>query len=296
MQLDYTFFYRNTFRPLASLSLHEVACVPCPKGYTRKIQKALSYSIYCVIAGKGVFALTGGGASFSFSLAAGDCFAVYPGMSVALSADAEDPWTLGCVSFDGTDARLLLSASGFEPKNPVIQPEQEIMTQIVGILSGIYTYRGEELYSLAQSTALLYTFMAFLIKSASMKHPSVTPGWIGTQRFQKAMDYISANYSHSITVNDIAQYVCISRSRLYRIFIEQIFISPQQYLTEFRIREACHLIEKPSGTIKEIAVAVGFNDPAYFSDVFKQITGKSPTQYKKDFEKYVIKNANKTCS
>ncbi|GHV95070.1 hypothetical protein AGMMS50293_13900 [Spirochaetia bacterium] len=93
------------------------------------------------------------------------------------------------------------------------------------------------------------------------------------------MDYIANNFSRPITVNDIASHVSLSRSRLYRVFMQQIFISPQQYLTEFRIREAARLLQRRSGSIKEIAIAVGIEDPLYFSTVFKQITGKSPKNY-----------------
>jgi len=99
--------------------------------------------------------------------------------------------------------------------------------------------------------------------------------------FQKALDFIGENYMKPITVEDIASYVNLSRSRLHQIFLQQIFISPKQYLTEYRVREARNLLEKRSGSVKEIAQAVGFDDQLYFSNVFKQITGKSPNNYVK---------------
>jgi AraC-like DNA-binding protein len=93
---------------------------------------------------------------------------------------------------------------------------------------------------------------------------------------------VANNYSRPITVNDIALHVNLSRSRLYRVFMQQIFISPQQYLTEVRIREATRMLQQRSGSIKEIAIAVGIDDPAYFSILFKQVTGKSPKNYMQD--------------
>jgi AraC-like DNA-binding protein len=105
------------------------------------------------------------------------------------------------------------------------------------------------------------------------------PGWTGTVHFQKAVDYITINYSRPIIVADIANNVNLSRSRLYRVFMQQIFISPQQYLTEYRMRQAIHLLEKRKNSIKEIANAVGIEDPQYFSNLFKQVTGKSPKNY-----------------
>jgi AraC-like DNA-binding protein len=82
-----------------------------------------------------------------------------------------------------------------------------------------------------------------------------------------------------ITVKDIADHVNLSRSRLYRLFLQHLFISPQQYLTEYRIREGRNLLEKRGGSIKEIANAVGIEDPHRFTIMFKQMCGKSPTEY-----------------
>jgi AraC-like DNA-binding protein len=275
MEPVYKFYFKNAFKPLASLSLYEVACFECPGGYTLPFEKPDAFAIYGVVGGKGVYTLAG----TEYPAREGDFFAMYPDMSVVCRADKSEPWTLCAVSFDGADARILLNAAGFEPKSPVIRPDRFVAEQVVGIVTAIYTYRGQEIFSLAQSTALLYALMAFLIKNSSWDQTTMPPGWTGAIHFQKALDFVANNYSRPITVNDIASHVNLSRSRLYRIFMQQIFISPQQYLTEVRIREATHLLQRRTGSIKEIAIAVGIEDPAYFSTLFKQVTGKSPKNY-----------------
>ncbi|GHV95205.1 hypothetical protein AGMMS50293_15250 [Spirochaetia bacterium] len=275
MEPVYKFYFKNNFRPLASLSLHEAACFECPGGYVLPFDKPDAYAIYCVTSGKGIYTLSG----TEFPAAEGQFFAMYPDMPVVCRADRQEPWTLCAVSFDGADARLLLNAAGFEPKNPVIHPDAMVAEQVVEIMTAIYTYRGQEIFSLAQSTALLYALMAFLIKNSSWDQTAMPPGWTGAVHFQKALDYVANNFSRPITVNDIASHVNLSRSRLYRVFMQQIFISPQQYLAEFRIREASRMLQRRSGSIKEIAIAVGIEDPSYFSVLFKQITGKSPKSY-----------------
>jgi YesN/AraC family two-component response regulator len=50
------------------------------------------------------------------------------------------------------------------------------------------------------------------------------------------------------------------------------------------MRQAIHLLEKRKGSIKEIANAVGIDDPLYFSTLFKQVTGKSPKNYMKEIK------------
>jgi AraC-like DNA-binding protein len=278
MELDYVYFFKNQFRPLASLSLHETALLTCPASSVLPMEQPDSYAVYLVVDGYGTYNL--GGADFSIKK--DDIFVMYPNVPVRCSADKAESLQLQAVSFDGVDARLLLNAAGFEPKNPVRTLDPHTADSISKVMTGIYAWRGQEIYSTIQSTALIYAMLSALVKCASWDQSAMPPGWTGTVHFQKALDYINSNYSRPINVTDIADHVNLSRSRLYRVFMQQIFISPQQYLTEFRIREAIRLLETRSGSIKEIAAAVGIEDALYFSNLFKQITGKSPKNYMKD--------------
>jgi AraC-like DNA-binding protein len=126
---------------------------------------------------------------------------------------------------------------------------------------------------------MIYLFMSAMVKTATWDQSIVQPGWTGAVHFQKAIDFIAANYSKPINISDIAEQVNLSKSRLFQVFKQQIFISPQQYLTEYRIREAIRFLEQRKGSIKEIALAVGFEDPLYFTRIFKQVMGRSPNNY-----------------
>ena len=274
---NYKYYYKNDFRPLASLSLHEVAGFDCPPGYVLPLKKPDAYGLYYVMEGKGVYTLSG----TEFPVGENDLFVIYPDTEIECRADKEDPFTLRAVSFNGVDALLLLNASRFDPKSPVRHMEDDTADNVVRFMAGIYTYRGQDIYGTTQSTSILYAFMSLLVKTASWDQTAMPPGWTGVVHVQKALDFISENYHRPITVKDIAEHVNLDRSRLYRVFLQHVFISPQQYLTEYRIREGRRLLEKRSGSIKEIAQAVGIDDPLYFSKVFKQICGKSPTEYMK---------------
>ena len=272
---NFKYYYKNDFRPLASLSLHEVAGFECPPGYTLPLKKPDAYALYFVMEGKGVYIL--GGAEHP--VAENDLFVLYPDTEIECRADKEDPFTLRAASFNGADALLLLNASRFDPKAPVRHMEDEEADNVIRFMAGLYTFRGQDIYGTTQSTAILYAFMSMLVKSATWDQTAMPPGWTGAVHIQKALDFISDNYAKPITVKDIAEHVNLSRSRLYRVFLQHIFISPKQYLAEYRVREGRNLLEKRSGSIKEIAQAVGIDDPLYFSRVFKQICGKSPTDY-----------------
>ena len=94
-----------------------------------------------------------------------------------------------------------------------------------------------------------------------------------------AIKYIQFNYSHDISIDDIAKAVGVSRSHLYRVFMSNVGQSPIDYLTSYRISEACFLLKNSQLSIAEIAVSVGFFDQFYFSRVFKKSKGVPPSKY-----------------
>jgi len=99
---------------------------------------------------------------------------------------------------------------------------------------------------------------------------------------QKATSYISANYSYPITVEDVAAYVGLSRSHLFRSFEKVLQCSPKEYLTDFRIRQACALLKQTDLSVTAIANSVGFENNLYFSKAFHKIKGISPKKYRTD--------------
>ena len=86
-------------------------------------------------------------------------------------------------------------------------------------------------------------------------------------------------------VQNIAKAVGVSRSHLYRVFMANVGQSPIDYLTDYRISEACYLLKNSHLSIAEIAVSVGFFDQFYFSRVFKKVKGVPPSRYLTALEK-----------
>mgnify|MGYP000514898070 CR=1 FL=1 len=61
------------------------------------------------------------------------------------------------------------------------------------------------------------------------------------------------NYSYHITVEDISAYVGLSRSQLFRSFESVLGQSPKEYLTDFRMKQACYLLEHSDLSVTAIA-------------------------------------------
>ena len=81
-------------------------------------------------------------------------------------------------------------------------------------------------------------------------------------------------------MEDIAAYVGLSRSHLFRSFELVLQQSPKEYLTDFRMKQACYLLEHSNLSITAIANSVGFDNGLYFSKTFHKKKGASPKAYR----------------
>ena len=80
-----------------------------------------------------------------------------------------------------------------------------------------------------------------------------------------------------------------SERHFTRLFSRVYGISPQQYLTEVRIKAACKMLKNSAASVGEIARSCGFTDPGYFSRIFKSNTSILPSDYRKGGQKSKMK-------
>lgn len=94
-------------------------------------------------------------------------------------------------------------------------------------------------------------------------------------------DYIQNYYDQEITLSEIADSLYINRnylSQLYKKVTGETFVT---YLNKFRIEKAKQLLREQHYMVYEVSEMVGYQNPTYFSQVFKSITGVSPSEYYK---------------
>lgn len=103
---------------------------------------------------------------------------------------------------------------------------------------------------------------------------------VGCRReIKSAVKYIKDNYRKNITVDMAAKDLFISASSLMHLFKNELGKTFYDCLTEYRIEMAKELLKESGYKIYEISEKVGFNDEKYFSQVFKKVTGISPSEY-----------------
>lgn len=98
---------------------------------------------------------------------------------------------------------------------------------------------------------------------------------------KRQLDWLEKHYSDSnLKIEDLAGQSGLSRTMYYNEIKSLTGLSPKEFLSDFRMKKARMMLEKTDLTVAEVAYNCGFNDPAYFSRIFKQETGQVPSKYR----------------
>ncbi len=96
----------------------------------------------------------------------------------------------------------------------------------------------------------------------------------------KAYDVLENNYQKpDFNVEHFSDLMFVSRSLLYKKIKALVDLSPNDFITVFRLKKSTVLLLDKSLTVNEVAYRIGFNDPKYFSRVFKKFYNKTPSDY-----------------
>jgi AraC family transcriptional regulator len=96
---------------------------------------------------------------------------------------------------------------------------------------------------------------------------------------RRVIEHIERRYADSLSAASLAGIAGLSVSALSRRFHEETGLTPADYVAEVRIRKAKIMLDDPSKSVTDIALACGFYDASHFSSTFLKATGLSPSKY-----------------
>lgn len=235
------------------------------------------YLIHFVLSGKGRFSIGGK----EYPLEQGYGFLIPPEELSFYRADEKDPWTYIWVGFEGALAADLVSSMGLSITNPVFRSEKE--EELYQAVKDMMEHNTFGVANDLRRNGQLHLFLSLIAEEGTIEETK------GTGRadhyVMRAVEFIQSNYCNPIKVTDVADYVCINRSYLYTLFHNATGMSPQQFLTVFRITKATELLQLTSLSVESIALSCGYTDPIVFSKSFRQIKKMSPSAYRKEMQK-----------
>jgi AraC family transcriptional regulator, arabinose operon regulatory protein len=103
------------------------------------------------------------------------------------------------------------------------------------------------------------------------------------QGVQEIANYLHEHYREPLEIREVARACGVSESWLFHAFSEHTGFSPIGFATHLRLHEACRLLATSQRSLKDIGAAVGYDDPLYFSRVFKKHIGSAPSDYRREY-------------
>ena len=123
---------------------------------------------------------------------------------------------------------------------------------------------------------LMSGMYALLFDSGSMRDRKLSP----QELYDYAVQYVRENYARPLSMQSVCDEVGISQTYLSRLFRKYSDTTFNAFLTRCRMEAAMKLLrEKPDLLLRDVAACVGYDDSSYFTKVFHQYTGQTPSQF-----------------
>ncbi len=227
-----------------------------------------THVFHYILSGKGCYEAGG----ITYPLSAGQIFLVRRGDRVRYYPDSADPYAYKWIGFSGELAEPLIDSCAFSAKGLVINAGEGVENDFNVIYDKFSSYK--QLGFQCCNPDLLGMFSRII-----SAYPS--PENMNNDYATEAKDFILANLNDpDLKVGTVADHIGVSRSALFRVFTEKYGVSPMQYIVNQRMQAAKQLLAEGT-SVKDAAAACGYDNPLYFSTVFKSINGMTPTEFRK---------------
>jgi AraC family transcriptional regulator, arabinose operon regulatory protein len=188
-----------------------------------------------------------------------------------------DTWELQWISYNGSLAPHLLNHAGISQSGVYMTTEPDIL---IAHMRNIYAYAiSGRPFAGMECSKLLYAFLLDLTRSVWTSSPSATHSYM---KLHPVLQFIDANCHRAMTIDEMASQIDVSAQYLCQLFRITLNARPMEYVNRERMNKSKEwMFREPHLKMQEIAARVGFDNPSYFSSVFKRFEGMSPEQFKR---------------
>lgn len=152
---------------------------------------------------------------------------------------------------------------GYIPTDNVLHLDEEISLKKLDSIYGQKSF----LYSVCAELTNQKTFIP--VKQSAQ-----------TKVLYKILLFVEQNYSEDCTLKSVAKHLQYDYPYISKLFVQLMNMTFTDYLNHYRISQACYLLKNSSQSIGEIAIKCGYSNLRTFHRNFREITGKSPREYR----------------
>ncbi|MHC5268629.1 AraC family transcriptional regulator [Enterococcus sp. LJL98] len=266
---DY-FFEQSFFEDFYLLNIgHQV----CPPAHAYGPHRRSHFLLHFIAKGRGTFSVDGK----DYALSQGDFFLIQPEIETFYQADEEEPWEYYWIGFHGKKVNEVLAYLQIDPQKHVGKAKNEalVLQRFESILRPAI---------LGDSNQLLIQQYLFEILGAFYP-PDTTKQTVAEEkrRYRYAfVAYVQHHYHNpNLQISVIAENFGLNKSYFSQVIKSEMGMTPNEYLSFFRMEESGRLFIRSEKSVKEVAFLVGYENPLTFSRAFKNFHGVSPLEYRK---------------
>lgn len=232
-----------------------------------------NYLIHIILKGRGIFYR----GEEKFSLEAGQGFLIEPDQLTFYQADQDDPWEYCWVGFRGRRVPELLGELDIGAAHPTFTCHKT--NELKELVLKMMDVHGGRLSDRLLRDALVMAF--FSVLASELQPHSSRREQNRSEYVRQAIAYIQGNYDQPLLISDIARHIGIDRTYLYMLFMDELGVTPKEYLKAYRLTRARELLKVTDLTIASIAESCGYSDPVVFSKAFRQEYKMTPSAWRK---------------
>ena len=264
-------FYNPYYNQEDELSLFGCGYEKCQGDFSDGPGVRKKYILHYIVSGEGYYEVDG----HKYILKKGDIFAIYPDDLVSYYANKDNPWEFCWIVFGGKSAHKYYNNIGISHSRLVINNvDKAFLASVTDCLK--YIDENKETCSQLRLVSCILECLSHIDKATYTERYAPS----NKNHVQNAIAYIEYNYGRGINVNNISSQLGLDRTYFYRIFKKETGKTPNEFLTEYRIKKAKALIAM-GVDFKNIANSIGLKDVYHFSKLFKKLVGISPSEYRK---------------
>jgi len=229
------------------------------------------YQIIYITKGEGAFSSAGN----SWDVQPGSMLLVLPGIIHSYKPKKETGWQEYWAGFKGSYFNKL-AKEGFLTEERLffnIGLSDSLISLFTRIFEEVKSQK--PLYQMKACSAILTLISEMLSRSRRQEQPDFF-----RQIVEKAKIIMETNIYGATNIPNIASQIGVSTSRLNEIFKQFTSMTPYQYFIQLKIHKAEEILSEENISVKEAAWRMGFDDQYYFSRLFKNKTGVSPSDWK----------------
>ena len=213
------------------------------------------------------------GDNASQTLTSGAMIVVPPNVKTIYFHKDGDPIKVYYAHFTGNYANAFLEGNGISPEGCIrnLSPSSILANNFQSLL--------DEMKNPPDSQAIQRTAAKLILTLTELSQQATQAEH--RRRLKRSFEYLHQNFTQSFSKSELAKLEGLGISQFNLLFHQITGQTPSQYVTRLRMNLACQLLPNVNYSIGDVAKLCGYDDMFYFSRVFKQSCGISPSLYRK---------------